>query len=156
MTAARAPVVLIRTPYGRRSANVLVSRLIAERGYQVLIQSLRGTGGIRRDLQRICDEPRRRPGDHRVDAGPGLVPRRVRHVGRQLPRLRPMGPWPPSRYPEWKAAIIDVGPSDFYHTFMYPGGVFALGNPLMGPTGEQHVLAGSHSIRTRNHFRPHS
>ncbi|BCW71506.1 hypothetical protein NicSoilB8_25500 [Arthrobacter sp. NicSoilB8] len=41
----KAPVGLIRTPYGRRSANILVSRLIAERGYQVLIQSLRGTGG---------------------------------------------------------------------------------------------------------------
>jgi predicted acyl esterase len=32
--------------------------------------------------------------------------------------------------PDWKAAIIDVGPSKFYHTFMYPGGVFALGNAL--------------------------
>lgn len=41
----RAPVVLIRTPYGRGLANVIPSRRTAERGYQVLIQSLRGTDG---------------------------------------------------------------------------------------------------------------
>jgi len=38
-----APVLLIRAPYGRRSAIILIARLFAERGYQVLIQALRGT-----------------------------------------------------------------------------------------------------------------
>jgi putative CocE/NonD family hydrolase len=40
----KPPVVLIRTPYGRRSFGV-VGRVFAERGYQVVIQSLRGTFG---------------------------------------------------------------------------------------------------------------
>jgi hypothetical protein len=35
-----------------------------------------------------------------------------------------------SAIPEWKAAIIDVAPAEFYHHFMYPGGAFAIGNAL--------------------------
>ncbi len=38
------PVVLIRTPYGRRSFGVF-GRIFAERGYQTVIQSIRGTFG---------------------------------------------------------------------------------------------------------------
>ncbi len=38
------PLVLLRSPYGRRTLD-LVGRLLAERGYQVLIQSVRGTFG---------------------------------------------------------------------------------------------------------------
>jgi putative CocE/NonD family hydrolase len=41
----RAPIVLIRSPYGRRRAAGLVGRVIAERGYQVVVQSVRGTFG---------------------------------------------------------------------------------------------------------------
>lgn len=41
-----APVILVRTPYGRKSFfGVLYGRLVAERGYQVVIQSCRGTFG---------------------------------------------------------------------------------------------------------------
>lgn len=39
-----APLVLLRSPYGRRTLD-LVGRLLAERGYQVIIQSVRGTFG---------------------------------------------------------------------------------------------------------------
>lgn len=39
-----APTVLLRSPYGRRQVG-FVGRLFAERGYQVLIQSCRGTFG---------------------------------------------------------------------------------------------------------------
>jgi putative CocE/NonD family hydrolase len=38
------PVVLVRTPYGRRSFAIF-GRVFAERGYQALIQSVRGTFG---------------------------------------------------------------------------------------------------------------
>lgn len=38
------PVILLRTPYGRRQVGIL-GRLFAERGYQVVIQSYRGTFG---------------------------------------------------------------------------------------------------------------
>jgi putative CocE/NonD family hydrolase len=44
--AGRLPVVLVRTPYGRRGAvGLIYGRLIAERGFQVVIQSVRGTFG---------------------------------------------------------------------------------------------------------------
>jgi uncharacterized protein len=44
--AAPMPTVLVRTPYGRRGLiAVLSSRLFAERGLQVLLQSCRGTFG---------------------------------------------------------------------------------------------------------------
>jgi putative CocE/NonD family hydrolase len=41
----RAPIVLLRSPYGRRTLFVLIGRLFAERGYQAVIQSVRGTFG---------------------------------------------------------------------------------------------------------------
>ena len=42
--AEKPPIVLIRTPYGRRSFGAF-GRIFAERGYQTVIQSLRGTFG---------------------------------------------------------------------------------------------------------------
>ena len=40
------PVVLVRTPYGRRAAvGLIYGRLLAERGFQVVVQSVRGTFG---------------------------------------------------------------------------------------------------------------
>src|SRR5690349_19703301 len=40
------PTVLVRSPYGRRQlVGVLFGRLLAERGLQVVIQSVRGTFG---------------------------------------------------------------------------------------------------------------
>jgi uncharacterized protein len=41
----RAPIVLLRSPYGRRTVFGLAGRLFAERGYQAIIQSVRGTFG---------------------------------------------------------------------------------------------------------------
>src|SRR5215472_3385283 len=44
--AGRPPLVLVRSPYGRRGFWGLVfGRLLAERGFQVLVQSCRGTFG---------------------------------------------------------------------------------------------------------------
>jgi putative CocE/NonD family hydrolase len=40
-----APTVLVRTPYGRSGVNALLARVIAERGFHVVMQSCRGTGG---------------------------------------------------------------------------------------------------------------
>ena len=41
-----APTVLIRTPYGRRGPSALLhARMLAERGFQVVLQSVRGTAG---------------------------------------------------------------------------------------------------------------
>jgi uncharacterized protein len=41
----RAPIVLLRSPYGRRTLFGLIGRLFAERGYQAVVQSVRGTFG---------------------------------------------------------------------------------------------------------------
>jgi uncharacterized protein len=44
--ASPAPTVLVRTPYGRRPmATWLYGRPLAERGFHVVVQSVRGTGG---------------------------------------------------------------------------------------------------------------
>jgi putative CocE/NonD family hydrolase len=43
--AADAPLVLVRTPYGRMMINVLVARHLAHQGFQVLVQASRGTDG---------------------------------------------------------------------------------------------------------------
>jgi uncharacterized protein len=45
VTGRPAATVLIRTPYGRYGPNGLSGQLLAERGYHVLIQSVRGTFG---------------------------------------------------------------------------------------------------------------
>jgi putative CocE/NonD family hydrolase len=39
------PIILMRSPYGRGNVWALGARLFAERGYQVVVQSCRGTGG---------------------------------------------------------------------------------------------------------------
>lgn len=41
----RAPVVLMRSPYERTGPFALMGRLFAERGFQLILQSCRGTGG---------------------------------------------------------------------------------------------------------------
>lgn len=44
--AGATPTVLVRSPYGRRDAfGLLFGRLLAERGLQVVVQSVRGTFG---------------------------------------------------------------------------------------------------------------
>ncbi|MGA7987687.1 MAG: CocE/NonD family hydrolase [Candidatus Dormiibacterota bacterium] len=39
------PIILMRSPYGRGGIHALAARLFAERGYQVVVQSCRGTFG---------------------------------------------------------------------------------------------------------------
>ncbi|HEX9058423.1 MAG TPA: CocE/NonD family hydrolase [Ktedonobacterales bacterium] len=40
-----APIVLMRSPYGRRTLFGVLARIFAERGYQAVVQSVRGTFG---------------------------------------------------------------------------------------------------------------
>jgi uncharacterized protein len=40
-----APTVLVRTPYGRGGANAVAARVLAERGFHVVVSSCRGTAG---------------------------------------------------------------------------------------------------------------
>jgi uncharacterized protein len=124
-----APLLLIRTPYGRRSANILIARLFAERGYQVLIQALRGTDGSRGLFNGFVME--RGDGAATIawlreqDWFPGVFATwGASYLGYAQWDLAS------TAIAEWKAAIIDVAPADFYHHFMYPGGAFAIGNAL--------------------------
>ncbi|CAN5497048.1 CocE/NonD family hydrolase [soil metagenome] len=43
--ARRSPTILMRSPYGRRHVFGLVARMFAQRGYAVVLQSVRGTFG---------------------------------------------------------------------------------------------------------------
>lgn len=125
----RAPLVLIRTPYGRRGGFGLLARIIAEQGYQVFQQSLRGTA----DSGGKFDGFLINPDDARVT----------------LTWLRAQ-PWFPDSMatwgtsylgyvqwelageaiPEWKAAIIQDAPAEVYRSFAYPDGIFGLGAAL--------------------------
>jgi uncharacterized protein len=53
----RQPVVLIRSPYGRFAGFAMTARLFAERGFQVLLQSCRGTFGSGGQFNPMRQEP---------------------------------------------------------------------------------------------------
>lgn len=54
--AQTAPIILMRTPYGRRGPMGLMGRMLAERGYTMVIQSCRGTFGSGGDWNPLFDE----------------------------------------------------------------------------------------------------
>lgn len=56
-SAPTNPVVLIRSPYGRFSGFAMTARLFAERGFQVLLQSCRGTFGSGGTFDPMHQEP---------------------------------------------------------------------------------------------------
>ena len=49
------PVIMMRTPYGRRGPYGTIARLFAERGYQAVIQSTRGTSGSGGQIDYDCE-----------------------------------------------------------------------------------------------------
>src|SRR5258708_31558774 len=52
----RPPIVLLRSPYGRVGYLSMVGRLFAERGYQAVLQSCRGTAGSGGDFTPFRNE----------------------------------------------------------------------------------------------------
>ncbi len=50
------PIILMRSPYGRAAVWALAARVFAERGYQVILQSCRGTGGSGGEFNAYRDE----------------------------------------------------------------------------------------------------
>lgn len=124
----RAPLVLMRTPYGRGNTG-LIPELLARRGYQVLLLSVRGTSGSTGSFR-----------------GWHLAPGDAEDLLAWL-RTRPWFPgafatwgasflgytqWDLSSQsaPEWKAAIIQDAPSAAYEALFAEGGAFALGDWL--------------------------
>ena len=119
----RLPTVLIRGPYGRRSGGLL-GRLIAERGYQLLLQGVRGTDGSGGTFG-----PFRQERDDGLDA--------LRWIEEQPWYSESLVTFGASYlgFTQWaiaagagdrlKAMSVQVAFSDFYDA-VYPGGAFAL------------------------------
>lgn len=125
----RPPLVLLRSPYGRGTALDKMPELLAERGYQVLYQSLRGTSGSGGDFDGFVIDPA--DGDGTLSwlrdqpwFGGSLATWGASYLGYAQWELAARD------IPEWKIAVIQDAPSEFAHQFMYPGGAFALGNAL--------------------------
>ena len=127
VSVASAATVLVRCPYGRSGVFALQSaQIFAERGYHVLLQSIRGTFGSGGEF-----EPMR----HEITDGQDTVGW-LRQQSWFDGRLATYGPsylgfvqWalamdPP---PELVAAIVHVGPHDFSRS-AYRHGVFDLYN----------------------------
>ena len=130
VSVASAATVLVRCPYGRSGLFALQSaQIFAERGYHVLLQSVRGTFGSGGDF-----EPMR----HEITDGHDTVAW-LRQQSWFEGRLATYGPsylgfvqWalamdPP---PELVAAVVHVGPHDFSRS-AYRNGAFDLYNYVM-------------------------
>ncbi len=122
------PTVLIRTPYGRRMMGPL-GRLYAERGYQVVIQSCRGTFGSEGEWYPMRHEQ----ADGRatlewVTAQPWFDGRLVMWGASYLGLTQ----WAVAEdAPDFvKALCLQVTASKFRDAVVYPGGSFALETTL--------------------------
>ncbi|MEV0615398.1 CocE/NonD family hydrolase [Nonomuraea sp. NPDC050404] len=125
----RPPLVLLRSPYGRGNALDRLPALLAERGYQVLYQSLRGTAGSGGRFDGFVIDPA--DGDGTLSwlraqpwFGGELATWGASYLGFVQWELAARD------IPEWKIALIQDAPSSFAEGFMYPGGAFATGNAL--------------------------
>ena len=125
--------VLVRMPYGRRSAlDALGSRVLAVRGYHVLVQSVRGTFGSGGVFDPMVDEER--DGHDTVvwlREQPWFDGRLATYGASYLGWTQ----WtlmadPP---PELRAAVVLVAPHDFAAS-VYSSGAFAFQGFLDDPT----------------------
>jgi uncharacterized protein len=125
----RPPLVLLRSPYGRGVALDRMPQLLAERGYQVLYVSLRGTDGSGGEFDGFTIDPADGDGmlwwlREQPWFGGVLATWGASYLGFAQWELAARD------IPEWRIAVIQDAPSEFAHQFMYPGGGFALGNAL--------------------------
>src|ERR1700735_618755 len=119
-----APTVLIRTPYGRTIMGPL-GRLYAERGYQVVVQSCRGTFGSGGTFVPVRNEQVDGQATLEWVAGqPWFDGRLVMWGARYLG----LAPWAvPQDAPDYlKALSLQVTAANFHDSVVFPGGAFAL------------------------------
>src|SRR5271165_6193248 len=147
------PTVLVRSPYGRRQVvGLLLGRLLAERGLQVVIQSVRGTFGSQGTFS---------PFDERAD---GLATLRwIRAQPWHAERIGMIGPsylglvqWAvaPQAGDDLAALAIQVSASQF-HGQAYGGGSFALESAaswLALVAAQEHRLAPLAMLRAVRHL----
>ena len=123
------PIVLMRSPYGRNSIWGIIARLVSERGYQVLIQSVRGTFGSGGEFDPEVNEARdgidttKWIGDQEWFSGVvGMLgPSYLGYVQWAIATNSP---------PEWFKAIAPVITASEFRTLTYPGETFALDSVL--------------------------
>jgi hypothetical protein len=122
------PVVLLRTPYGRRQWGV-IGRLFAERGYQVVIQSCRGTFGSGGEMVPFRNEEA--DGRATLDwiAGQPWFDGKLATFG---PSYLGLTQWAIAEDPPeyLKAMALDVTASNFLDSAAYPSGAFAMETAL--------------------------
>lgn len=130
-TCEPCPTLLVRTPYGRGFPyDFMYGGLFAEHGYNVLLQSTRGTGGSGGSYEPFTDEAadaqatiawlREQPWFNGSLATIGAS-----YLGFTQWALANDVP------PELKAMVVQVSTEDFYG-FLYPGGAFAIEATLTG------------------------
>jgi putative CocE/NonD family hydrolase len=122
------PIILVRSPYGRRQLGI-VGRIFAERGYQVVIQSCRGTFGSGGRWEPFRNE--RADGRTTLDwltAQPWFSGA----VGTWGGSYLGLTQWAVAAgAPEFvKAMSLSITASDFRDSVTYPGGSFALETTL--------------------------
>jgi uncharacterized protein len=122
--APSLPTVLVRTPYGRRIIGPL-ARLYAERGYQVVVQSCRGTFGSEGDWSPVRNEQADGHATLAWVAGQPWFDGRLVMWGASY---LGMTQWAVAEdAPDFlKALSLQVTASNLRDSVVYPGGAFAL------------------------------
>jgi len=130
-TGEPCPTLLVRTPYGRGFPyDFMYGGLFAEHGYNVLLQSTRGTGGSGGSCEPFTDEA----GDGQATIAwlreqpwfnGSLATIGASYLGFTQWALANDPP------PELKAMVAQVSADDYYG-FVYPGGAFAMEATLTG------------------------
>lgn len=141
----RPPLVLLRSPYGRGNALDQLPALLAERGYQVLYQSLRGTAGSGGSFDGFVIDPADADGTlswlrAQPWFGGELATWGASYLGLVQWELAARD------IPEWKIALVQDAPSSFAEHFMYPGGAFATGNALGWVQLVERMFTSGHGI----------
>jgi len=119
-----APLLVVRSPYGRRSFfGFLYGRIFAERGFQVLIVSSRGTFGSGGVFEPLVHESNDAADTLAWLRGQSWFGGRYATIGASYLCF---AQWAGAgRYAELGAMIPQVGPHEF-HGAIHPGGAFAL------------------------------
>jgi putative CocE/NonD family hydrolase len=123
-TVQSAPVLLVRSPYGRQQFGVL-GRLFAERGYQTLVQSVRGTF----DSGGAFDPFRHERADGRATLA--WIEEQPWFTGRAAafgPSYMGLTQWAllPDAPPYLQALALQITASDVRTAAVFPGGSFSL------------------------------
>ena len=124
-----APVILIRSPYGRRQLGFFC-QLFAERGYQVVIQSCRGTFGSGGALDPFFHE---RSDGHATLEWIVAQPWFTGRIGMFGPSYMGLVQWAVAADPpeELKALAMQVTSANIRDSVVFPGGSFSLESGAM-------------------------